>query len=94
MDQKMKKCWNCEHYSAYYTKKLCHFEKEDCGFCRQQGKITDKHHTCERWCFNGIRRQIRKNVALILRQSQLFVPSGLHNEAKGDKILTAKEGNL
>ncbi len=71
MDEKKKKCWNCKHYSAYYTKKLCHFEKEDCGFCRQQGKITDKHHTCERWCFNGIRRQIRKNVALKALKSSL-----------------------
>ena len=26
--------------------------------------ITDKHGACEKWCFNGIRRRIRKDVSL------------------------------
>ena len=65
MEYKRKECWCCENYHAYYTKKLCHFEAANCGFCRANNEIvTDKHKTCEKWCFNGIRRQIRKDVSL------------------------------
>ena len=65
MEDKRKECWCCEHYRAYYTKKLCHFEKENCGFCLTHKEIImDKHHTCKNWCFNSIRRRIRKDVSL------------------------------
>ncbi|MDE7264801.1 MAG: hypothetical protein K2N52_00810 [Clostridia bacterium] len=65
MEDKRKKCWSCTHYRAYYTKKLCHFEKENCGYCLTHKQIiTDKHHTCDEWCLNAIRRRIRKDVSL------------------------------
>jgi len=65
MEYKRKECLCCNNYSAYYTKTLCHFQRQNCGFCRAHNEIiTDKHHTCENWCFNGWRRQIRKNVCL------------------------------
>lgn len=65
MEYKRKECWCCEFYRAYYTKTLCHFEKDGNGFCRKQNSIIcDKHHTCEKWCFNGVRRRIRKDVSL------------------------------
>ncbi len=65
MEYKRKECWCCNAYRAYYTKTLCHFEKDGNGFCRAHNTIiTDKHHTCEKWCFNGIRRRIRKDVSL------------------------------
>jgi len=44
---------------------LCCFEKQDCGYCFSRKEIiTDKHNTCENWCYNGIRRQLRKDVSL------------------------------
>ena len=62
MEYKRKECWCCNAYRAYYTKTLCHFEKDGNGFCRvHKTIINDKHHTCEKWRFNGCRRQIRKN---------------------------------
>ncbi|MDE5721114.1 MAG: hypothetical protein K2I30_00015 [Clostridia bacterium] len=65
MEYKRKECWCCENYRALYSKKLCHFENENCGFCRYGNElITDKHHTCKKWCFNGLRRRIRKEVSL------------------------------
>jgi hypothetical protein len=65
MEYKRKECWCCNAYRAYYTKTLCHFEKDGNGFCRvHKTIINDKHHTCEKWRFNGCRRQIRKNVSL------------------------------
>jgi len=65
MEDKRKECWCCENYSAYYTKRLCQFVNQNCGFCRAHNEIiTDKHHTCNKWCFNGIRRRIRKDVSL------------------------------
>ncbi len=65
MEYKRKECWCCRNYSAYYTKGLCHFERQDCGFCRVHNEIiTDKHHTCSKWCFNGMRRQIKKDISL------------------------------
>ena len=65
MEYKRKECWCFEHYQAYYTKRLCHFEKVSSGYCKYHGEVKDdKHGTCEKWCFNGIRRQIRKDVSL------------------------------
>ena len=65
MEHKRKECWCCNAYRAYYTKTLYHFEKDGNGFCRAHNIIiSDKHHTCEKWCFNSIRRRIRKNVTL------------------------------
>ncbi len=65
MEYKRKECWCCRNYRAYYTKKLCSFERQNSGFCRANNEIiTDKHHTCNNWCFNGTRRQIRKDVSL------------------------------
>ncbi len=65
MEYKRKECWCCRNYSAYYTKGLCRFERQNCGLCIYSNElITDKHHTCEKWCFNGIRRRIRKEVSL------------------------------
>ncbi len=65
MEYKRKECWCCENYSAYYKKMLCHFEVQNCGFCRAHNEIkTDKHGTCEHWCFNGVRRRVRKDVLL------------------------------
>lgn len=65
MEYNRKECWCCEYYRAYYTKKLCHFEKEDCGFCHSRKEITtDKHSTCKNWWFNGTRRRIRKDASL------------------------------
>lgn len=65
MDYKIKECWCCEKYDTYYSKRLCHFENANCGFCRTHKEIiTDKHHACDKWCFNGTRRKLRKEVSL------------------------------
>ena len=65
MEYKWKECWSCNHYRAYYTKRLCHFEKQNYGYCMYHKEVkSDKHFTCEKWCFNGIRRRIRRDVSL------------------------------
>ena len=65
MGYKRKECWCCRNYRVYYTKSLCCFEKQDCGFCRAHKEIImGKHNTCDKWCFNGTRRKIRKDISL------------------------------
>ena len=55
----------CKNYQAYYVKMFCHFEKQSYGYCLIVKEIImNKHHTCERWCSNFVRRQIRKDVSL------------------------------
>lgn len=65
MEYKRKECWCCRYYRAYYTKNLCSFEKQDCGFCSVLNEIiNDKHQTCNKWYFNGMRRKIIKDISL------------------------------
>lgn len=64
MDRKNKACWNCLRYKIFYTKGLCHFNREKNGYCTKQEKIFDKHEFCEFWFPDNSKRETRKNVAM------------------------------
>ena len=42
-----RECCVCSHFTGYYTKAYCGFNKERCGHCRLHDKTVDKHDTCE-----------------------------------------------
>lgn len=91
MKDKRKECWSCQYFRAFYSKRLCHFENENCGFCRYNNKfINDKHHTCEKWFFNGSNRRFRKEVSLKVLNRELDhiveIRQILVDEMKDDKI--------
>ncbi len=65
MSEKIKECWNCGWYRAYYTKGFCQFDKQKVGYCRKHDiTIDDKHETCDYWGSNYSLRRLRKKVAL------------------------------
>lgn len=64
MERKDKACWNCLRYKAYYTKGLCHFDKEKFGFCTKHERMVDKQEGCPFWSLNNPRRETRKKVAM------------------------------
>ncbi|MCL2375077.1 MAG: hypothetical protein FWC82_00915 [Firmicutes bacterium] len=41
------KCKNCAHYTAYYKKWICNFERLSNGFCEKHQKLQTQHETCD-----------------------------------------------
>lgn len=43
------KCFNCRHFTRYYTKGKQHFTKTEFGFCNKIKAISEKNNYCERF---------------------------------------------
>lgn len=59
-NQKIRKCFECGSFDAYFTKAYCCYLREDCGYCRLHKKVVDKKSTCEDWrtrCCNPKKRK-------------------------------------
>ena len=63
MERKNRACWNCIHYTPYYTKGLSKFERLDFGFCRNKKGQVGKHDQCGYWKNNVSTRAVRENLA-------------------------------
>ena len=49
MSEERRKCFNCNHYYAYYTKSFCNLTRERRGYCQRYDRITDECNNCEEW---------------------------------------------
>ena len=63
MDRKNRACWNCVHYTPYYTKGLSKFERLDYGFCRNKKGQAGKHDQCGYWKNALSTKAVRENLA-------------------------------
>ena len=64
---KVKECWNCRYYRAFYTKGFSRFNKQKIGICNVENRIIgDKHISCDKWC-NGFEIKNIRQVAAIKR---------------------------
>ncbi len=62
-EQKKKECRRCGNFDRYYTKGLRHYEKTECGFCREQHKIVDQQEYCDCWRTNGRKHFVIERLA-------------------------------
>ncbi|MBQ7373506.1 MAG: hypothetical protein IJW64_02975 [Clostridia bacterium] len=64
--KKIQKCWNCGSYRAYYTRRICSYDKTGVGFCNKKDEIVKNCDCCKEWSKNykmkGIRNGLRKKV--------------------------------
>lgn len=65
MSGKIRECWNCSSYRAYYTKGFCQFDKQRAGLCcRRTQTVEDKHQSCEFWRSTVKLKNLRKQIAI------------------------------
>lgn len=64
MSKAVRECWNCQFYSAYYTKGFCQFDKQKIGYCGRKRMIVENiHSSCENWYTNYRTLNSRKKAA-------------------------------
>ncbi len=62
-NKERKKCWNCGHYTAYYTKGETCFEKTECGYCSKHKEIKEKRQSCLYWYYCNHATTLRYKTA-------------------------------
>lgn len=62
MEQKTRRCANCYHFKAYYTRGFCCLLKENNGYCHQHEKIMEKDDCCDKWLRRRTSKEKRTRI--------------------------------